>query len=363
MKKVVAILASLNHPRFIKRINVFKKLGITLDIYGFERDYKSPNEFPQELPVYKIGSIRNGTNYFKRLIVLFSSLREVFHKYSSDTIFYVTTFDIAIVCLIFHRKFIYEVSDMVYVSFPKCLREVCHYCDQRLVRRSLLTLMTSEGFHRYLFGDCYFENIIFIHNKMSLFFKDKERPLHNFNHNSLKFSFIGLIRYPNTIFRFARIIGSRFPQCEFHFYGFVETSLINEFESLVNNYVNVFFHGAFRNPDELEQIYANTDVVVCCYDTTTINEQIAEPNKLYESIYFGCPIVVSENTFLAEKVKCLNCGYIINPLTDSSIEDFVKSISIENLKVMSNIMYNIPKETLLDETEDILREKLLAVLH
>lgn len=361
MKKVVAILASLNHPRFIKRINVFKELGMNLDIYGFERDYKSPNEFPQEFAVYKIGYIRNGTNYLKRLFLLFTSLNKVFRKYSSDTIFYVTTFDIAIICFIFRRKFIYEVSDMVYVNFPKCLREICRFCDQLLVRRSLLTLMTSEGFNKYLFGNRCFENVVFIHNKMSLSFKDRERPLHDFD-NRLKFSFIGLIRYPNTIFRFARIIGSKFPHYEFHFYGFVETSLVDEFEGIINNYSNVFFHGAFRNPDDLEHIYSDTDIVVCCYDTTTINERIAEPNKLYESIYFGCPIIVSENTFLAEKVKCLNCGYVINPFADDSIINFINSIKVEDLKMKSNLMYNIPKETLLDETIDVLKARLLKVL-
>lgn len=362
MKKIVAILASLNHPRFIKRIKVFKNLGVNLDIYGFERDYKSPNEFPEEFAVCKIGYITNGTNYIKRLFLLFTSLNNVFRKYSSDTIFYVTTFDIAFVCFIFRRKFIYEVSDIVYVNFAKYLRGICRFCDRILVRNSLITLMTSEGFNKYLFGDICYDNVVFIHNKMSIYFKNRKRVLHDFNCDKLKFSFIGLIRYPNTIFRFARIIGSKFSHHEFHFYGFLETSLIEEFECIVNNYPNVFYHGSFRNPNDLEQIYLETDIVVCCYDTTAINEQIAEPNKLYESIYFGCPIIVSENTFLAEKVKEYNCGYVINPFTDDSIVNFVNSIRISDLKLKSKIMYNIPKETLLDETTSVLKTKLLNIL-
>ena len=362
MKKIVAILASLNDSRFIKRIGIFREFNLDLDIYGFERNYKSPNEFPKDYLIHKIGDIKNGSNYIRRVIGLFLSLNKVFKRYSSDVIYYATTFDIAFICFICRRKYIYEVSDMVYVTFPKIIKEICRNIDKILVRNSILSFMTSEGFNEYLFGKNNYNNVAYIHNKMSPYFKGKERPIHHFNSEKIRFSFTGLIRYPNTIFRFAKVIGLKFPQYEFHFYGVVEATLTEDFNHLVDTYSNVFYHGPFKNPDDLESIYAKTDIVVCCYDTTTLNERMAEPNKLYESMYFGTPIVVSENIFLADRVRQLECGYVINPFTDDSIEVFVSRLNIEELESMSRKIYNIPTEYLIDETKLVLKEKLLSLL-
>ena len=50
---------------------------------------------------------------------------------------------------------------------------------------------------------------------------------------------------------------------------------------------NVKLHGKFKNPSDLSVIYNKIDLNVICYDTTSINVRIAEPNKLYESIFFN----------------------------------------------------------------------------
>lgn len=68
---------------------------------------------------------------------------------------------------------------------------------------------------------------------------------------------------------------------------------------------NIFFHGAFKNPIDLPKIYSKIDFIVATYDTTTLNPQYAEPNKIYEAIFFRTPIIVSYNSYLANKVNKL----------------------------------------------------------
>ena len=55
----------------------------------------------------------------------------------------------------------------------------------------------------------------------------------------------------------------------------------------------------------------------------------AEPNKIYESIYFETPIVVSEGCFLGDKVKKLNIGFTVNPLDETAVKQLIDSLTPE----------------------------------
>ena len=362
MQRIVFILSWLNHPRLIKRVLALYKMKVPITVYGYERNTKSPNRIPENIPVYKLGEIVNGESYFKRLIFLSKSVKKILNRNPRQSIYYVSTFDIAFLCCLFGKRYIYEVSDMVYTSFPYIIRELFRCVDRILIRRSLFTLMTSEGFKAYLFGNRTVDKIDYIPHGLSDYFKNKDRNIHVFKNEKIRFSFIGLIRYPNTVFRFAKVVGKYFPEYEFHFYGFCGVNYENDLKELIQTYKNVYYHGPFKNPDDLEAIYAQTDVTVCCYDTTQINERIAEPNKLYESIFFTSPLVVTQNTFLSQRVKSLKCGYYINPFSDDSIREFIEKLTLEELKGISNNMYRIETSALLDNTEEIMRKRMAEIM-
>ena len=91
------------------------------------------------------------------------------------------------------------------------------------------------------------------------------------------------------------------------------------------------------------------------YDTTSINAQYAEPNKLYESIYFRTPIVVSSNTFLAKKVNRLGIGYDINGLNKEEIKSFVNNLTTEDLLKKKAASSEIPKESATNTNPDLFK--------
>lgn len=336
--KLKVILSSINHSRLLKRINTLKKIDSNLTIYGFERDSKNLNEIPSNLEIINLGIIKNGKNFFKRFLFLLKQLR--FLKSNPDSIFYVTSMDLAFICMINRTKYIYEVSDLVYTYFNSLLRIIFRYLDKQIIKKSKLTIMTSEGFRSYLFNQKEVKNIIIQPNKLNPNIGDRINKLSKINIKSLKFSFIGLIRYPKTVFKFAKIIGEYFPNHEFHFYGNCQFELITELNELTSSYPNIFSHGSFRNPDDLDKIYSNSDLIVCCYQTETINEKIAEPNKFYESIYFKRPIIVSENSLLSKKVNTFHTGFSINPYNQEEIINFINNI---NEKELIDISYNLEK--------------------
>lgn len=348
--KVVFLLPTISQPRCIKRIRGFINAGFEIEIYGFDRGVYNVNSKIDGHVINILGFAESGKGYIKKYIYAQKALKKIFNKFlHENVIYYAFAFDIALICKMHSKKKnVYEISDLVYGYFNnKFLREIFTQVDRRLVKFSLLTIMTSAGFYKYLFPKMDQPNVIVQPNRVSNLLYKNERGARHINSDKIVFSFIGAFRYPNTVFRFAKIIGEHYPRHEFHFYG--DSHLTEQVKVLSKNYSNVFYFGPFKSPEDLNGIYEKIDIVVACYDTITLNERIAEPNKLYESLFFKKPIIVSNNTFLSEQVKQLGCGFIIDASLNKNIFDFIESINTDSL---NDILSNVNKLPLIDIIDD-----------
>ena len=341
-KNVVFLTGGLTQPRVIKRIKYFYSRGYNVHVYGFDRGtFQNVNNLPPEIPVECLGYIENGRNYLYSFFLNRRKFVPILRKYEKqDVFFYAFGFFPAFWTALYAiRPFIYEISDLIYGYFRyPIVREVFRRIDRIVIRRSYRTVLTSQGFYNYLFPKQDRRNILVVPNKLDQSFNTMERKCKPIVNDKIRFAFLGFLRYPNTVFRFASIIGQKFPQYSFSFYG--DSKYRDEVAELSRKYNNVFFYGKYKNPEDLPQLYDNVDVVVACYDTTTFNERVAEPNKLYESLFFCKPIIVTEKTFLALRVRALECGYEINASTDENIISFLNKITVDSV---NRKMHNISK--------------------
>ena len=169
----------------------------------------------------------------------------------------------------------------------------------------------------------------------------------------LRFAYIGAFRYPNTIFRFAKIIGENFPNYEFSFYG--DSNLTYLAKELADKYNNIHYWGKFKNPEDLNSIYENVDIVTACYDVEDgENEKVAEPNKLYEAICFCKPIIVSKHTYLSKRVKDLAVGFVLEADSDENIIKFITNLSAGEINSKSQNAFNLAKSEYIDSPNLIL---------
>ena len=352
-KKIIFFINAITITRCIKRIEEYIDNGYEVEAYGFERGgevYAQPSKFH----INVIGKHDVSQGYFTRLRIIFSSLKPILKKYrKEDVIFYYFFFDIAFTARLLSRKpFIYEESDIPYTGVGNVwLRNLLRRIDKRIIRKSLLTVMTSEGFIDYHFGDERPKNIIVVPNRVNPQLDAFEYHNKVLDINHLSFAFVGGFRY-DSIMNFATVVAERFPQHDFHVFGNImqnEEALM----SLVEKHDNIRYHGLFRNPDDLPGVYEKIDVVLATYDATSINAQYAEPNKLYEAIYFRTPIVVSSNTFLAKKVKRLGIGYDINGLNKDEIVAFIENLSQDDLLAKQSACAAIPKETATNSNPEV----------
>lgn len=344
--KIVFILNNITITRCLKRVNEFIDKGYEVEVYGFKKEDEEGYAVPNGFSITVLGSFSQEQPYFKRLKVYYRSLKPLFMKYKKqDVIFYYFFFNIAFAArLQCCRRFIYEESDMPYLSIGnKLIRMWLSWSDKRIIKKSLLTVMTSEGFIDYHFGKERPKNIVVVPNRvnpglMNLPYSMKQQ--HDLDHLSI--AFVGGFRYMSVL-NFAEVVGESFPQHEFHVFGNIISNGDN-LRALCEKHSNIHFHGKFKNPDDLPGIYGNIDLVLASYDVTSINSQYAEPNKMYEAIFFKVPIIVSKGTFLSRKVESLGIGYAINGLEKDEIRNFLSGLTKESYEDKIRGLNAIPRE-------------------
>ncbi len=354
--KIVFFINSLQQQRCYKRMREFQANGYEIEAYGFERE---GNRVPmvEGISVTTIGYIPFVMPYHKRMQLMYNSIKPIARQYKNDrnTIFYYFLLDIAIAARLCTRhNYIYEESDIsqAYIKNP-LVRHTLDIIDRNTIRHSLLTVFTSSGFIEYHYGNKTVRNAVIVPNRLDKRILDFPYTPEPTDVKHLRFAYIGHIRHRATL-TFANTIATQFPQHEMHLYGTIRPEL--HFEDV--KAPNIITHGSFINPDDLPQIYSQTDIVIAPeYDENEINGRYAEPNKLYDAIYFRRPIITNPDTHTADIILQRHIGYVIN-FTVQEITDFVNSLTADKLQRATDSLNAIPQHEALNDNP-LLFDKLM----
>ena len=335
--KVVFILETIDAPRMMKRINEFISHQYEVEVYGFKHFKEKSLTPPSGFTINVIGEIKHA-NYFLRINGIVSGVRKVLKATKDrDVLYYIPNVEVAMIFRMFSSAdYVYEESDLkhTYVS-SKLVQGLLENVDKRIIRKSVVSAFTSEGFVKYHYGDNPPQNICYVFNRLNtgiLNLPVPEKKAVDINH--IKFGFVGKVSF-KSIVAFARCIVEKYPQHEMHFYGTSNVKYEKDVEDLSAR-SNMHLHGRFKNPDDLPNIYKDVNIVIALYDVDSLNVLYAEPNKLYESIYYRTPILVSSGTYLAEKVHRLGIGFDIDATDPAKIDSFISELTEQKINEKIN---------------------------
>lgn len=351
--KIIFIINSIQQQRCLKRIAEFIAQGYEVEAYGFSRSEVVPT-MPDQFHIEVLAQFDNNLSYFMRLIVMYKALRPVFKRHKHENVlYYYFLLDVAMVCrMLSHKPFIYEESDLMQTYLPsRFICKILNKIDKHIIRKSLLTTMTSEGFMQYHFKAQQPQNVVLVPNRLNSSVLSLTYHPTTTDINHLRVAFVGSARH-ESIIRFSEAFLSAFPQHELHFYGLINDRP-EEFERIKNTYPNVYFHGKFSNPKDLPNIYEQIDLVIATYDYHFENVRYAEPNKLYEAAYFETPIIVSSHTFLAQKTLQWGVGFAIDPFDKEAVKDFFTNLTPAQLDECVTRCKAINKSELIDQNPQL----------
>lgn len=356
-KKIIFFVTNLT-PRPNRRIQEFIDAGFGCEVYcmSHSEDIVTPHYKVTYLNENKLTNM----SYPKRMNLFSRQIGDVIDKYDKkNTLFYFFSFNTAFVVLMKRRlSYIYEESDMLFDRFSSSfLQNMTIKMNRHIISKSKITVFTSEGFAHFYYKSNIPKNIVFVPNKVDK--RSLELPVVNkreIDFNNLKFGFVGSLRY-ETLRNFAYVLIKNFPSAQFDFFG-RNTDFSDEEILELKNTGRIFFHGTFKNPDDLPQIYSQLDFVVATYDVSGINPRYAEPNKLYEAIFFRTPIIVSRNSFLEHKVKELGVGFAVNALDNNDIVNQINEISPDVYKGFVSKLESIERKSVVTSNEELIHKVL-----
>lgn len=349
MKEIVFILSSLNDPHYRKRVEEFMDHGYEVTVYGFKREGRELP--PSRYNPIVLGEIQN-RSFSSRIGILNSSIRSISAQCRGKICFY-SSLDIAFFASLHIRApYIYEVCDLTELTIDNGVaRGILTALNRRYIRKSITTIITSEGFAQHFSGIDQ-GKFSLIPNKVSPDIPAFTAERKTIDKDVIRIGFAGVIRF-ETIYHFVKAASEFGRNIEVHLFGiYRDTDKWSvKIRELEKESENVIYHGPFSNPDGLPAIYSGIDMVLCTY-SPTFGVKYAEPNKLYEAIYFRCPIIVSENVFLGDKVRRLNVGYVINAMDEEVIKSFLAGLNEAeyNQKVMA--CESIPQRDCLNLNEE-----------
>lgn len=333
-----------NQPRYLKRIHLLTKLGYSITAYYFERNEPVPQLSSENIRFVKIGSLEHG-KYLRRLLPMLKLARRL--RKDTSPAYLIFSVDLLLAAILAGKtRIIYEIGDMREVNsslFRRLYAYLLKKCTRIIVTSDRFATHLSETygtdpskivFHPHLLEEHQFDPDLRVYGKSLL------------SKNVVHIGFAGLLRYDS--------VSQLLDGCRNHSQIRIHIRGRGDYEKEVAEKVvpgKDTFSGAFQYPEDLRDIYAAMDINFVMYDSSDANVTMLLPNKLYETIYFATPLIVSFGTHLANIVEKYGIGLVWDYSRIDTLGDYLSSSEFRDL--YPDLVQNLIKIP----DDDILRKK------
>lgn len=320
-KNVLFIRANPVNPdsRVEKEVKALISRGYIVSVLAWDRSDNYPlrreqlNETLKSVIAYRIGiksQYGSGMKNLKNLSKFQVAIRTFLKKNSFDVV-HACDFDTAFTAYhtINHKrtKFVYDIFDYYADAFkiPGILKTLIVALDKRIINGADLTIICTEERKEQIVG-AKPKSLIVIHNtpeKSDNRINDKD-----VNNRKPRICYVGILQPGRLLIELGEMIKNT-PEIELHIGGFGIYE--DYFKRLSLECENVFFYGRLPYNQTLE-LENHCDIMLAIYDPNNRNHQYAAPNKFYEALMLGKPILMVKNTGMANVVQENGIGYLID---------------------------------------------------
>ncbi|MDO9085566.1 MAG: glycosyltransferase family 4 protein [Anaerolineaceae bacterium] len=183
--------------------------------------------------------------------------------------------------------------------------------------------------------------------------------------STLKISYVGLLQVERGLFELIDVLKNH-PDWFLDLAGFGGDEEV--ILSSIKYMKNVHWHGRIPYQKALELSH-EADVLIATYDPSIPNHRYSSPNKVFEAMMLGKPIIVAKNTNMDIMIEKENCGIIVEygnkqdlerALTILDVDKDIRSELGENARKAYEETYSWSKmeERLLDLYNQVLSNRI-----
>lgn len=213
-------------------------------------------------------------------------------------------------------KYIFDVFDFIFGEPKSFLQKCVKKAQLKIIDKADATILCTEEREQQISGS-HPKKLVFIHNTPMLEMIKLDNIVVN-KSKKIKIVYVGILQDLRLLKEISNCI-SKDDRFEFHVGGFGKYESF--FVDMAHNYKNIIFYGKLSY-DQTLSLEAQCDIMLAVYDPTIENHRYAAPNKFYESLMLGKPVIMVRGTGMSDVVEKRDLGVII----DYSEEGFYEGL-------------------------------------
>ncbi len=372
MKKVVSIVLNnfKNDSRVLKENISLQNAGYDVQVVAIHEDTTLEYEKVQNIPVHrvKLQSKNWSKNKLIQLLKYFEFMYRVVKKYKTSDILHcndLNALPIGVVIKLFfnkNTKIVYDAHEheSYRAGYSKTMQTLSRWWEGKLIKYANKIITVS-----YSIADDY-EKMYHIEKPALVlntpFYekvekKDIFREKFNIPKENIIFLYQGGLSPQRGILEFAKFIDAK-QGVSYIIMGYGSLEL--EINRFCQNSKNIYFHEAV-SPDILLNYTSSADIGVCIEEPICKSWEFALPNKLFEYMMAGLPVLVGGLPEMMNFVKQHNVGFIVQDIKNinlnlQTIENEYKNKLKNITEVVKKFNWNKQEEVLIKiykELEDV----------
>lgn len=257
---------------------------------------------------------------------------DVIHACDFDTAYFSSK-----VTKLIRKKFVFDIFDFIHGDPRNLFQKIIKKAQINLINYADATIICTEERKRQI-KEARPKRVCVIHNSPPTI--ETAEPITD-KADNVSIVYVGILQD----YRLLLEIGEYFkehPQFTFNIGGFGKYE--DYFKQLAEQCANINFYGRLQYKDTLK-LEQNSDIMLAIYDPSIENHRFAAPNKFYEALMLGKPLIMVEGTGMSNGVRENDLGVLITYDKNGFDQGLLKLVEAhDKWEAMGDRMKRIYKE-------------------
>ena len=280
----------------------------------------------------------------------------IIHRHEYDAIHacdFDTAFTASKINIFLNKKLIFDIFDFLYDKPENIFQRIIKHCQYTIINKSSATVICTEDRRRQIKGSK--PKVLSVVHNTPMNNMVIERNEESNTSDKVTVCYVGILQDFRLLLEIADYF-TKHRNIEWHVGGFGKYE--DYFIGLSRKYSNIVFHGRipYKETLELEQ---SCDIMLAIYDPSIDNHVYAAPNKFYESLMLGKPVIMVKGTGMSDVVVEKDIGVLIE-YTEEGFSEGIDTL-ISRKQDWSNISERM-RQLYRDEYNwDIMDQRLVSL--
>ena len=321
-------------PRVMKIARALREGGYEVMLVGWNMVGDQPDfEHLDGFACYRLAVParfgRGMVNMFHQLrwqIALFSWLTRHRHEYD---LIHACDFDTVLAALgckmFFRKKVVYDIFDFyadMLRATPGLVKRAIHFVDIRAINTADALILADDARFEQVRGAHPRRSVVIYNALEDLPPAEQKTQEPEDTKRGMRLAYFGNLQVERGLLELLEVLTSH-PEWRLDLGGFGgDKTLI---QSKASQLANVTWHGQVPYERVLELSHL-ADILFATYDPRILNNRYASPNKLFEAMLLGKPIIVAQGTNMDRIVLETGCGVVVPYGSPSDLESALQSL-------------------------------------